>query len=117
MRRGGTVEMQRRTFSFARFLNARAAQLPNFSPDGHHVAFVTDITGVQQLWQVPVDGGWPEQLTFTDDRVMLGLYAHHSSDIVFGMDSGGDERQQIFRLHDGEVTESSVDPAVMHAIG
>ena len=64
-----------------------------------------------------MDGGWPEQLTFTDDRVMLGLYAHNAPDIVFGMDSGGDEQQQIFRLREGVVTGIDVDPAVMHAIG
>ena len=75
------------------------------------------MSGIQQLWQVSVDGGWPEQLTFTDDRVMLGLYGHHAPDLVFGMDNGGDERQQIFRLRAGVVTEIDVDPAVMHAIG
>jgi dipeptidyl aminopeptidase/acylaminoacyl peptidase len=111
------VKTQHQAFSFARFLNARVAQLPRFSPDGERVAFVSDITGIQQLWQVPVDGGWPEQLTFTDDRVMLGLYAHQSKDIVFGMDRGGDEQQQIFLLQAGVVTEIDVDPAVMHAIG
>ncbi|MCA1597789.1 MAG: S9 family peptidase, partial [Chloroflexi bacterium] len=112
-----TTETPQQTFSVARFLNARAAQLPRFSPDGRAGAFVTDITGIQQLWQVPVDGGWPEQLTFSDDRVMLGLYAHDAPDLVFGMDSGGDERQQLFRLRAGVVTEIDVDPAVMHAIG
>jgi dipeptidyl aminopeptidase/acylaminoacyl peptidase len=112
-----TIENHQQNFSVARFLNARAAQLPAFSPDGRSVAFVTDMTGIQQLWQVSVDGGWPEQLTFTDDRVMLGLYGHHAPDLVFGMDNGGDERQQIFRLRAGVVTEIDVDPAVMHAIG
>ena len=112
-----TVETQRPTFSFARFLNTRAAQLPRFSPDGRHVAFISDITGIQQLWQVPVEGGWPEQLTFTDDRVMLGVYAHNAGDIVFGMDRGGDEQQQIFRVRAGVVTGIDVDPAVMHALG
>lgn len=112
-----TGEMQRPTFSFARFLHTRAAQLPRFSPDGRHVAFISDITGIQQLWQVPVEGGWPEQLTFTDDRVMLGVYAHNAGDIVFGMDRGGDEQQQIFRVRDGVVTGIDVDPAVMHALG
>ena len=112
-----TGETQRPTFNFARFLQVRAAQLPRFSPDGRYVAFITDITGIQQLWQVPVDGGWPEQLTFADDRVMLGLYAHQAPDIVFGVDRGGDEQQQIFRLRDGVVTGIDIDPSVMHAIG
>ena len=81
------------------------------------MAFVSDITGILQLWQVPVEGGWPEQLTFTDDRVMLGLYGHKHPTIVFGMDRGGDEQQQIFVLRSGALTEIDVDPAVMHAIG
>jgi Tol biopolymer transport system component len=112
-----TGETPRPTFDFARFLNVRAAQLPSFAPDGRSVTFVTDITGIQQLWQVPVNGGWPEQLTFAADRVMLSLTAHHTRDIVFGMDRGGDEQQQIFRLRDGVVTEIDLDPAVMHALG
>jgi Tol biopolymer transport system component len=45
------------SFPLARFLNARVAQLPSFSPYGQHVAFVSDITGIQQLWRVPVTGG------------------------------------------------------------
>jgi hypothetical protein len=56
---------------------------------------------VPQLWQVPIDGGWPDQITFTDDRVTAGHYAHGSDTLVFGMDSGGDEREQLFVLRDG----------------
>jgi len=49
-------------YPFARFLNARAAQAPAFTHDDRSVLFVSDITGVPQLWRVPVDGGWPDQL-------------------------------------------------------
>lgn len=111
------VDTRSRTYSIARFLNTRSATAPAFSPDGRHIAFLSDITGVIQLWQVPVNGGWPEQLTFTDDRVMRALYAHHADEIVFGMDNGGNERQQIYRLRDGDVTVIAEDPAVMHTLG
>ncbi len=30
-------------------------------------------------------------MTASDDRVLLGLYASHAPDIVFGMDSGGSD--------------------------
>ncbi len=112
-----TVEAHTRKYTIARFLNTRSATSPTFSPDGRTVAFLTDITGVAQLWRVPVEGGWPEQLTFTDDRVMQALYAHRSDDIVFAMDNGGDERQQIYRLRNGDVTEIAVNAAVMHSLG
>lgn len=104
-------------YSFDRYLNTRAARLPSFSPDGHFVAFVSDITGVPQLWQVPVQGGWPEQLTFTADRVMSGHYAHRTPEIVFGMDRGGNEREQLFLLRDDQVSDLAVDPAVIHTFG
>lgn len=104
-------------YSFHRYLNARTAQAPTFSPDGRSVAFVSDITGVPQLWQVPVEGGWPDQLTFTSDRVMAGHYAHQRPQIVFGMDNGGNEREQLFLLSDGQVSDLAVDPGVIHTFG
>lgn len=104
-------------YSFERFLNARTAQAPSFSPDGRSIAFVSDITGIPQLWQVPVEGGWPEQLTFTADRIMFGQYTHYLPEIAFGMDNGGDEREQLFLLRDGRVLDLAVDPAVIHSFG
>lgn len=37
---------------------------PKFSPDGKQVAFVSDRTGSQQVFVMPLTGGTPEQLTF-----------------------------------------------------
>jgi Tol biopolymer transport system component len=109
------VQTKPRTrYTFDRYLNSRSASFPGFSPDGRFVTFISDITGVPQLWQVPVDGGWPEQLTFTADRVMSGQYAHEKPIILFGMDAGGNEREQIFTLQGGDVRDLAVDPSVMH---
>lgn len=109
------VQTQARTrYTFDRYLNARSASLPDFSPDGRFVSFISDITGVPQLWQVPVDSGWPEQLTFTADRVMSGRHAHQTDVLLFGMDSGGNEREQLCTLRGGEVRDLAVDLAVMH---
>ena len=107
----------RARFEFARFLNVRNAYGPAFTPDDAAITFVSDITGVPQLWAVPVAGGWPEQLTFTSERVMAGFTCRSAPDIVFVMDSGGNERQQFFRLCDGQTTDIVVDPGVMHNFG
>ena len=39
-----------------------------WSPDGKQIAFITNITGRNNLWIVPAEGGWPVQLTISDQR-------------------------------------------------
>lgn len=85
--------------SIERFLNIRAALGPTFSPDGRFVAFITNVTGVTQLWQVPVDGGWPAQLTFTSESVRGAWYSPTRFELVYSMDTGGNERTQLYRLY------------------
>src|ERR1700693_3974463 len=86
-------------FGIDRFLNIRAASGPSFSPDGRFVSFLTNVTGVAQLWQVPVEGGWPTQLTFATDSVR-GVYCNpRRPELVFSMDHGGNEQTQLYRLH------------------
>jgi dipeptidyl aminopeptidase/acylaminoacyl peptidase len=116
-------------FSIERFLNIRAASGPSFSPDGRFVSFLTNITGVAQLWQVPVQGGWPVQLTFTGESVRGGHYNPRRHEIIFSMDAGGNERTQLYRLRgvgggsdhdigDGWVTEDLTNqPNAIHGFG
>src|SRR5207249_4286833 len=85
-------------FSIDRFLNIRSATGPTFSPDGRFVAFLTNITGVMQLWQVPVEGGWPTQLTFTNESVRSAHYSPIRHEIGYSMDTGGNERTQLYLL-------------------
>ena len=51
------------------FLSVRSAYAPQFPPSGRTIAFLTDITGVPQIWEVPSEGGWPAQRTFFDERI------------------------------------------------
>ncbi|MFN2285788.1 MAG: TolB family protein, partial [Anaerolineae bacterium] len=93
--------------SITRYLNVRQAYAPTFSGNGQWLAFLTDITGVPQVWQVPAIGTsdlipWPEQLTFETDRVMEVHYAPPSDDgqnrLLYTRDIGGNEKQQLFLL-------------------
>ena len=85
-------------FRIDRYLNIRAANAASFSPDGRFITFISNITGVAQLWQLPVEGGWPTQLTFTGESVRLAHYSPVRHELVFGMDAGGNERTQIYQL-------------------
>jgi dipeptidyl aminopeptidase/acylaminoacyl peptidase len=91
------------SYEFARYLRIRAAYAPTFSPDGRRLAFLTDITGVPQVWEVRADGGppsWPEQLTFRDERVSSAHYSPTGEPdlLVYGSDVGGNEKTQLFLL-------------------
>ena len=108
-----------RRFDFTRYLNIRSARCPSFSPDGAHIAFLTNITGVPQVWRVAMVGGWPEQITFYSEEVSFCHYAPVGDRLIFGMDQGGNERTQFYLVEDGgEHIEQLTDKSrVIHAFG
>jgi dipeptidyl aminopeptidase/acylaminoacyl peptidase len=108
-----------KAFDYARFLNVRRAYGPSFSPDGRRVAFVMDVTGVPQVFSIGVGGGWPEQLTFTQERVGMVQFSPIADEMVVASDVGGDERVQLWRLsaRGEEMTALTFDPSAMHPFG
>lgn len=89
--------------SIERYLNVRSAYGPRFSSDGRRIAFISDIGGVPQAWSVEPDFdnrrvGWPEQLTFGNDRVMQVRCSPSPGDdsLIYAQDIGGDENAQLF---------------------
>ena len=90
-------------YGFERYLNVRTAYGASFSPDGRHLSFLTDITGVAEVWSVPVDIGaetpaWPAQLTFRGERVAGASYSPTADTLLVTADIGGNERTQLYAL-------------------
>src|SRR5215813_4789275 len=87
-------------YPFERYLNVRNASGPTFSADGRHLSFLTDITGVAEVWGIPVDvqspPAWPEQLSFRGERVSRVLYSPAGSEMLVTADSGGSELDQLY---------------------
>jgi dipeptidyl aminopeptidase/acylaminoacyl peptidase len=105
-------------YEFARYLKIRGAWGASWSPDAQGVSFLTEITGVPQVWEVPVEGpSWPEQLTFYEERVSGAEYSPTQNRLLFGMDVGGNERTQLFLLEDGEVEDLTRAPEAIHYSG
>jgi dipeptidyl aminopeptidase/acylaminoacyl peptidase len=104
-------------YEFARYLKIRAAHGATWSPDGRRVAFLTDITGVTQAWELPVEGGWPEQLTFHEERVSGVHYSPTENKLLYSMDAGGNERSQLFLLGGGEEWDLTQVPEAIHYFG
>jgi dipeptidyl aminopeptidase/acylaminoacyl peptidase len=104
-------------YEFARYLKIRSSWGASWSPDARRVSFLTEITGVPQVWEVPVEGGWPEQLTFYEERVSGAEYSPTDNRLLFSMDAGGNERMQLFLLPDGEVRDLTRAPEAIHYSG
>ena len=102
-----------------RFLNVRSAYGASLGPDGEGLAFLMDTTGVPQVWTLAAPGTWPEQCTFFEERLTFVDWSPERDELVFGMDQGGNERQQLFRLDGGggEAVPLTDDPAHKHRWG
>jgi len=61
----------------------------SWSPDGRQIAFVSDIAGRSNLWKVSASGGWPVQLTQSDDRQYSPVWSPDGKWIVYEQDHGG----------------------------
>lgn len=82
--------------SIDRYLRVRGVAGGSLSPDGNRVAFLTNITGTNQVWVVSTKGGWPTQVTFFDDRVQNVSWSPSADLLAFSKDVGGNERGQIY---------------------
>jgi dipeptidyl aminopeptidase/acylaminoacyl peptidase len=104
------------TFDFERYLNIRSAYAPAWLSEGRRVAFLTDITGTPQVWAVDVAGGWPDQLTFFQDKVWSMAAAPDGSRLVCVRDTGGNERHQLILVSDDgvEVRRLTHDDEAIH---
>jgi len=102
-----------------RYLNIKSAYGASVAPDGETVAFLMDTTGTPQVWSVDGPGTWPEQHTFYDERVTFVDCSPERFELAFGMDEGGNERTQLYRLDaaSGEITNLTRHPDAKHRWG
>ena len=107
------------TLPFSQYLNIRGAWGPSFSPDGKRLSFLTNITGVPQVWAVNVEGGWADQVTFHTERVLQARFSPVANELVFMRDIGGNENAQAFLVNGDGSGERRLTIAddVMHIFG
>ena len=71
---------------------------PTFSPDGRRLAFVSNMTGIPQIWTVPTSGGWPTLVTALDDPIAFVTWAPNSDWLAFSLAPGGGMNAQIYLI-------------------
>ena len=105
------------TYPIEDFLNVRSAMAAGFSPDGSNVLVAANLSGTMQLYSVACGGGDPTPITDFAEPVS-GRYLP-SGEILLQMDSGGNERLQIYRIEgDGTNVRPVVyEPEYIHRVG
>jgi dipeptidyl aminopeptidase/acylaminoacyl peptidase len=68
----------------------------SWSPNGTSVALITNISGRANVWIVPANGGWPRQLTVSEQRQIDPVWSPDGNWIAFASDYGGNEQWDIF---------------------
>jgi dipeptidyl aminopeptidase/acylaminoacyl peptidase len=90
------VEQGEEGLSLERLYMTRQIGGTAWSPDGETIVFVSNITGRNNLWLVPAEGGWPTQLTVSDQRQASPTWSPNGKWIAYQSDYDGDEQWDIF---------------------
>jgi dipeptidyl aminopeptidase/acylaminoacyl peptidase len=85
-----------------------------WSPDGKQIVFVSDLAGRTNLWKVSAFGGWPIQLTQSDDRQYSPVWSPDGKWIVYEQDRAGDELWDLYAIPSdgGEIINLTNTPAI-----
>ena len=98
-----------RPVDVSRFLLARGAREGALNTDGSLMAFMSNVTGVYQLWIMDASGGQAKQLTFGNG---ITFYRWHPDGkrILYGADNEGNEREAYYLISVDGLQESVALP-------
>ncbi len=87
-----------------RLVYTRAVSTARWAAEGDRLFFETNITGRLNIWHVPAEGGWPVQLSVSEERTTLEDSSPDGRWLLYTQDVGGNEKPNIYRLpaHGGE---------------
>jgi len=90
------AQIEPRSLTIEKLYMTRQVGRPTWSPDGKSIAFISNMSGRNNLWLVPAEGGWPVQLTVSDQRQTAPAWSPDGKWIAYQSDYDGDEQWDIF---------------------
>jgi dipeptidyl aminopeptidase/acylaminoacyl peptidase len=102
------------------YVTIGAASAPTFSCDGQTLFHLRG-SGLPQVWALDLETGADRQLTFCDEKIALLRRSPVDDRLIYGIDRGGDERQQLLLIDPNDASpepqELTDNPAVIHDFG
>ncbi len=100
------VEQFSQSLAIEKLYMTRQIGAAAWSPDGKQLVFVANISGRNNLWLVGSEGGWPTQLTVSDQRQTSPTWSPDGKWIAYISDYDGDEQWDVFMVSPktGQVT-------------
>jgi dipeptidyl aminopeptidase/acylaminoacyl peptidase len=74
----------------------RSASGPSFSPDGSQIAYISNASGIPQVWVMPTAGGDARQLTDLKDPVQSVYWSPAGGWLAYDVAPGGGLNVQIY---------------------
>ncbi len=90
------AQVEPRSLTIEKLYMTRQVGRATWSPDGKSVAFISNMSGRNNIWLVPSEGGWPVQLTVSDQRQTAPAWSPDGKWIAYQSDYDGDEQWDIF---------------------
>jgi prolyl oligopeptidase PreP (S9A serine peptidase family) len=106
-------------YEIDKYLKITSASNAVWLANGEGLAYISNASGTPQIWRIGLDCTHPEQLTHSNNRVWSVWSLKDTPGIVFTMDVGGNERNQIFMLTlDGSIARNlTSNPEAVHQFG
>lgn len=90
------AQVEPRSLTIEKLYMTRQIGRPTWSPDGKSIAFISNMSGRNNIWVIPAEGGFPTQLTVSDQRQSGITWSPDGKWIAYQSDYDGDEQWDIF---------------------
>src|ERR1700722_17247284 len=90
------AQVEPRGMTIEKLYMTRQVGRPTWSPDGKSIAFISNMSGRNNLWLLPPRGRWPTQLTVSHQRQPSPAWSPDGKWIAYQSDYDGDEQWDIF---------------------
>jgi dipeptidyl aminopeptidase/acylaminoacyl peptidase len=92
-------EVEFRTYPLETFFDYKSVSSATYSPDEKIIAYISDASGVHNIWTVPVSGGEPRQLTYdTVNTIIFVTWCPNRDSLVYLQDKGGNENFHLYLM-------------------
>ncbi|MEZ4689693.1 MAG: hypothetical protein R3A12_05730 [Ignavibacteria bacterium] len=75
-----------------KFFAVRTISGFTISPDNKKIFYISNTTGSPQIWSIPIDGGWTDQVSTWKESIKMLQHIPKSKELIFQSDDKGNEK-------------------------